>query len=141
MIGNICRYTATVTSGHKIFMIEPCNTDVLNCHTLSHLNNTNMGEDLAIPSPSGSDSVDKPVRTRAGDNTTTATYSIFFYYTPEFAAATPDIDTFIDHVLAETNEAYVKSQVPLVATRFCAEQATINDDSCLLYTSPSPRDS
>ena len=68
-------------------------------------------------------------RSSNGDNTTIATYSIFVYYTPEFAASTPDIDTFIDHVLAETNEGYVNSQVPLVATRHCAEQATINDVS------------
>merc|ERR1719402_1765139 len=89
-----------------------------------------MGDDIAVPSPAGTQRNKMAIGGRAaGDNTTTATYSIFFYYTPQFAASTPDIDTFIDHVLAETNEGYVNSQVPLVATRFCAELATIHDNS------------
>merc|ERR1712242_224672 len=63
----------------------------------------------------------------ASDNSTVATYSVFFYYTPEFADATPDIDSFITQVLAETNLGYEQSGVPLVATKFCQELATIND--------------
>ena len=34
----------------------------------------------------------------AADNTTKATYSVMFYYTPTFAALTTDIDGFIDQV-------------------------------------------
>ena len=40
------------------------------------------------------------------DNTTVATYTVFFYYTREFARDTPDIDRFIDEVLDKTNRGY-----------------------------------
>ena len=50
-----------------------------------------------------------------------------FYYTPEFAAITADIPGFIDQMLAQTNQAYVNSRIPLTATKFCIEAATIND--------------
>jgi len=65
----------------------------------------------------------------AADNVTAASYSVMFYYTPEFADITADIDGFIDQVLAETNQAYVQSGVPLTATKFCTERATIHDAS------------
>ena len=65
----------------------------------------------------------------AADNVTAASYSVMFYYTPEFADITADIDGFIDQVLAETNQAYVQSGVPLIATKFCTERATIHDAS------------
>ena len=54
------------------------------------------------------------------DNTTKATYSVMFYYTPTFASVTIDIDGFIDQVLAETNQGYLNSGVALEAVRLCA---------------------
>ena len=63
----------------------------------------------------------------AEDKTTQATYSVMFYYTPEFAAITADIPGFIDQMLAQTNQAYVNSEIPLTATKFCIEAATITD--------------
>ena len=45
-----------------------------------------------------------PENLDAKDVTTVATYSIMFYYTPEFAAITEDIPGFIDQVIAETNQ-------------------------------------
>merc|ERR1719422_1325397 len=65
----------------------------------------------------------------AKDVTTVATYSIMFYYTPEFAAITEDIPGFIDQVIAETNQGYENSEVPIRVTKFCSEAATINDQS------------
>ena len=67
------------------------------------------------------------VRQAAADNTTIARYSIKFYYTQDFATVTPDIDGFIDLVLAETNQGYINSGVPLIAYKFCQELATISD--------------
>lgn len=63
------------------------------------------------------------------DNTTIVTYSVMFYYTPEFAAITPNIPDFIDQVISETNQGYINSQIPLRTATHCIEEATINDIS------------
>ena len=63
------------------------------------------------------------------DTTTMVTYSVKFYYTPEFAAATADIEGFLDQVIAETNQGYNNSGVPLQVVKACSELATINDQS------------
>ena len=52
------------------------------------------------------------------DNTTKATYSVMFYFTPTFARMTTDVDGFIDQVLAETNQGYMNSGVALEAVSF-----------------------
>ena len=52
------------------------------------------------------------------DNTTKATYSVMFYFTPTFARMTTDVDGFIDQVLAETNQGYMNSRVALEAVSF-----------------------
>ena len=62
------------------------------------------------------------------DKFTMVTYSVKFYYTPEFAAATPDIEGFLDQVIAETNQGYKNSLVPLQVAKYCSEKATINDN-------------
>ena len=41
------------------------------------------------------------------------TYSVMFYYTPQFAAITQDIAGYIDQVLAETNQGYINSNIPI----------------------------
>merc|ERR1711963_1081352 len=56
------------------------------------------------------------------------TYTVMFYYTPEFAAATPNVGDFTDQVIAETNEGYENSQIPVRIQKFCTEQATVNED-------------
>ncbi len=45
------------------------------------------------------------------DLTTPVTYSIKFYYTPAFAAITPDIQGFVNQVVTEVNLGYIHSQV------------------------------
>ena len=62
------------------------------------------------------------------DNVTVVTYSIKFYYTPEFAAATPDIEGSLDQVMAETNQGYKNSWFQLKVVKHCSEKATINDN-------------
>jgi hypothetical protein len=71
---------------------------------------------------------DELLRQSSADTTTVVTYSVKFYYTPSFAASTPDIEGFIDQVIAETNQGYANSKVPLQVVKFCtAELATIDD--------------
>ena len=55
------------------------------------------------------------------------TSSVKIYYTPDFLSVTPDIDTFIYQVIAETNQGYANSLVPLTVVKHFTELATIND--------------
>ena len=64
----------------------------------------------------------------AKDTTTVVTYSAMIYYTPDFASVTPDIEGFVDQVLAEVNQGYINSLIPVRITKLCIEQATINDN-------------
>merc|ERR550519_1473594 len=57
------------------------------------------------------------------DETTIAEFSIMVYYTPEFAAETPDVQTYVDAVIAETNEGYINSQIPIRIKLHCIELA------------------
>jgi hypothetical protein len=65
------------------------------------------------------------LRQGLADNTTIYTYSVKFYYTPSFSAVTPDIEGFIDQVLAETNQGYANSLVPLRVVKHCSELSTM----------------
>merc|ERR1712227_382953 len=62
------------------------------------------------------------------DRNDIVTYTVMFYYTPEFAAATPNVADFTDQVIAETNEGYANSQIPVRIQKFCTEQATVTED-------------
>ena len=57
----------------------------------------------------------------------TATISLIVYYTPEFRDATADIEGFVNQAIAETNQGYANSQIPLVAELFCAKEARVSD--------------
>ena len=61
------------------------------------------------------------------DDTTHVTYSVMIYYTADFAAVTADIPGFVDQALAESNQGYANSLIPLTITLLCIEAATIND--------------
>ena len=39
------------------------------------------------------------------------------YYTPEFAAATDNIEEFIDKMIVETNQGYINSKLPITVTK------------------------
>ena len=79
-------------------------------------------------SPAPSDkSKEKLVQQGVNDTTTVVTYSSMIYYTPEFAAVTADIAGWVDQVLAESNQGYINSQMPVRITKLCIEAATIND--------------
>ena len=63
----------------------------------------------------------------AYDNTTVVDYSVMVYYTPQFAAITADIPGYVEQVLAETNQGYANSLIPVTISLLCIEAATIND--------------
>ena len=54
-------------------------------------------------------------------------YSVMFYYTPQFADITPDISGFVDQLLAETNQGYLNSDVKLKVRKHCIEAADIKE--------------
>ena len=56
------------------------------------------------------------------DNTTVVTYSVMFYYTPEFAKAVDDLEGLIDHIITVTNQGYINSKIPVRAKKLCMEQ-------------------
>ena len=62
-------------------------------------------------------------------NQATATISLIVYYTPEFRDATADIEGFVNQAIAETNQGYANSQIPLVAELFCAKEARVSDSN------------
>ena len=78
-----------------------------------------------------------------GDSTTVVTYSVMFYYTPEFASITDDIPLFVSQVrtlsnenitdmnvqvIAETNQGYINSGIPLRVRSLCIKAATLHDN-------------
>ena len=65
---------------------------------------------------------------------TVTTYTVFFYYTPQFAAVTPDIMSWIEEVIADTNEGYDNSEIPLKAKYFCHRQIQIQEQDVSGYT-------
>ena len=63
------------------------------------------------------------------DTDTIVTYSVMFYYTPDFATITANIADFIDLAISETNQGYINSNIPVRVAKHCIEKATINDVS------------
>ncbi len=55
----------------------------------------------------------KPGNTVTVDEKTKISFSVKFYYTPEFAASTADIDGYLDLVIAETNQGFANSGINL----------------------------
>jgi len=50
-----------------------------------------------------------------------------FYYTPEFASITDDIPLLVSLMIAETNQGYINSEIPLRARAHCISSATLHD--------------
>ena len=66
------------------------------------------------------------------DNTTVVTFSLMFYYTPEFEAITADIEGFVDQIIDITNEGFINSEIPVRVRTFCIEKANLSDSSATL---------
>ena len=132
-------FAHVATNGGESFVLESCGSAG---HVWKQIDVRLLGDDEGVSLGNGTSSSDDSKKDfdggvvkastggkNAGDNSTIVTYSIKFYYTPEFQAATPDIEGFIDAVVDETNLGYNNSQVPLKATKLCTELATINDST------------
>merc|ERR1711963_1307367 len=114
------------TTSGRSFAIEKCSSG----HTWREFNVNSFKADSPVElgvKEATSRKVSELRKSGAEDTTTAATYSVMFYYTADFQAITSDIPGYIDQVLAETNQGYANSQVPITVTRFCIEAATIND--------------
>jgi len=108
------------TADGKYYGIEKCNQ----FHVFKEYDVPSFVQEKAVKIESPTI---KNVDTKSVDNTTVVTYSVMFYYTPEFSATTSDIPGFIDQVIAESNQGYINSNIPVRISRFCIEQATLND--------------
>lgn len=113
----------------RSFTIEYCGGDV---HVLKELDVKNMQTANMVELPKevnekNASSVDISRNRIYFDTTTVVTYSVKFYYTPQVAASTADIQSFIDQVIQITNQGYINSKVPLRVKTHCKEQAILND--------------
>jgi hypothetical protein len=61
------------------------------------------------------------------DHTTVVEYTVTVYYTKGFKETTADPTTFIDQVIAETNDGYKNSGIPLRAKLHCVLESDVPD--------------
>jgi len=106
------------------FAIEQCH----NNHILKVFNVKLFPDEECFPIESKSMIEDSKTKSVA-DNKTIVTYSVMIYYTLQFASVTADVEGFVNQVIAETNQGYINSGIPVRIIRFCHELAIINDTS------------
>merc|ERR1711892_694903 len=118
------------------FVLEPCG-EFPGCHVWKEEDTAHMVEDdggVEVPQDMRSSNLlsDRAASTfrqqGIDDDTTIAEYSIRIYYTQEFAKATTDIPLYMDQVIAELNQGYINSKIPVRAKLFCVEATTLNDE-------------
>jgi len=110
------------TGEGRSFVLENCGNDG---HVFKEYDVESFGVDETVPDVESNvtSTAHKPRQAKG-----IVTYTVKVYYTPEFKAATPDIEGFVDQVITETNQGYMNSQVNLRIAKHCTELATINDD-------------
>merc|ERR1711962_1570721 len=109
----------------KSYVVEHCGAVG---HVWKEIDVTHLKEDDDHSPNEDFNFVEQPVDERAlSDNTTVVTYTVKVYYTAAFAASTSDIEGFVDSAVAETNQGYINSKVPLRIKKHCTEQTTISD--------------
>jgi len=118
------------------FVLEPCRA-YPGCHVWKEEDVVFMDEEQGEEAPVEMDE-DQAVSDRSisayreqgiNDDTTIVEISVKYYYTKEFAAATDDIELYFDQVIAETNQGYINSNIPVRVKIFCIEATTLNDES------------
>ena len=64
------------------------------------------------------------------------TYSIMIYFTPGFEALESDVEGYINTMMAELNEGYANSGIPMQAELMCVEKLDIpeNGDPYVVLT-------
>ena len=115
------------------FVLEDCN-NFPGCHIWKEEDVQvfeNISGDDVVEAPQNRQSLNaqetKLVEKGKADKTTIVTYSVKFYYTRQFAKVTDDIPLFISQIVAETNQGYKNSKVPLRMVAHCIEAAKLDD--------------
>ena len=120
------------------WVLEDCN-NFPGCHVWKEedMDTFNDEEDMMLELPAGG-SGNLSTSRAAGynalldkgqaDQTTISTYSVKFYYTRQFAAVTDDIPLFVAQVVAETNQGYENSKIPVRMMAHCIEAANLDDN-------------
>lgn len=111
------------THDGRSFAIEKCH----NGQIFKEFDSKLFPDEESVPIESKLTSPENIKRQDRNDNATVVTYSVMIYYTLEFASVTADISGYINQVMAETNQGYVNSGIPIRIVKFCQERATIND--------------
>ena len=112
------------TKDGREYEIESCH----NGHVLKEIDVKNLGSES--PKMPSLDMAQSPLEVDAtADTTTIVTFSVMFYYTPEFEAETADIEGFVDQIIDITNEGFINSKIPVRVRSFCIEKASLSDSN------------
>ena len=68
-----------------------------------------------------------PAQKVAANDPTIWTYSIIFYYTSLLKANEGNMQVYFDQRIAEVNEAYIQSLMPIRARIHCIRQSPLNE--------------
>ena len=98
------------THDGRAYSIEKCE----NGHVWKEFNVASFPpEDDALAPPTSSKLGIQFDPKSAEDNTTIVTYSVMFYYTPDFAALTPNIPDFVDQVRIKDSKIQITTEINL----------------------------
>merc|ERR1719357_2010132 len=129
LIGNV------LYSDGRDFTLEPCRA-FKGCHVWMEEDETHWVDEESVPvtyeemrnaTVNNRQATSALIQQGKDDSTTVVTYSVMFYYTPEFASITDDIPLFVSQVIAETNQGYINSGLPVRIRSHCIAAATLHD--------------
>jgi len=129
LIGNV------LYSDGRDFTLEPCKA-FKGCHVWMEEDETHWvdeesvlltDEEMRYTDVNSRQATSALIQQGKDDSTTVVTYSVMIYYTPEFEAVTDDIPLFVSQVIAETNQGYINSGLPLRIRLLCIAAATLHD--------------
>merc|ERR1712112_179533 len=129
LIGNV------LYSDGRDFTLEPCRA-FKGCHVWMEEDETHWVEEDSVPETdeerknakvNDRQATSALIQQGRDDSTTVVTYSVMFYYTPEFASITDDIPLLVSLMIAETNQGYINSEIPLRVRAHCIAAATLHD--------------
>merc|ERR1712112_273569 len=115
LIGNV------LYSDGRDFTLEPCKA-FKGCHVWMEEDETHWVDEESVPETeeemrnatvNNRQATSALIQQGKDDSTTVVTYSVMFYYTPEFASITDDIPLLVSLMIAETNQGYINSEIPL----------------------------
>jgi hypothetical protein len=72
--------------------------------------------------------MDELVAQGRADRTTEAVYSVTVYYTKGFKRSTPNVEAFVEELLAETNAGYINSKIPIRIKLHCLLPSSVPDN-------------